>query len=443
MENKDLNLQVLAVSNVSKGVEIRILSRIGLIISVMPLVLAAREISLEEAVNTALEESITADQARLQKIQGGEALVEGFAGFLPRVSASTSSSSTSLDSLGSGSWSSQVSLAQPVVDATAIIGLVSGFNQNAMYRKQSVQTLSKLIVEVEKSYYNLAKRESLMRSAEKAYERAQESEKAVKKRFELGDASKADALSAEAATLSAQMQLTLAGGQLKDARTHLSDLMLGRYEESSLETEELADPEMPDSLPSTIVSDELLKDNPDLAVLKRQTRSSNISVWQAWAALLPSLSITAGKNFTQEGAIPDFSTWDDIPTGYGISISVPFIDIPSRAIGISRAHIARRQAHLAQSAQELTTKELLSTLLYTQDVAYKSFEFAKKSEALAREKYNLTIRSYELEASSIVELMQAQADLADAERALAEAKANYWSSRADLNYVLGRSLEAR
>jgi outer membrane protein TolC len=403
----------------------------------------AQKITLKEAVETALEESIPAEQARLQKVQGGEAMVEGFAGFLPRLSASTSSSSTSLDSLGTGSWSSQVSLAQPVVDATAIVGLVSGFNQNTMYRKESVQTLSKLVVDVEKSYYNLAKSEALISSAEKAYERAQESERVVKKRYEVGDAGKADKLQAEAAALSAQMQLTLARGQLKDAKTHLSDLMMGKYEESSLEAEELTDPEKPDSLPTTVVSNELLKNNPDLTVLKLQTRSSSINVWQAWAALLPSLSITAGKTFTQDGAIPDLNQWNDVPTGYGVSISIPFIDIPSRAIGISRAHIAQKQARLAQASTELSTKELLSTLLYTQEVSYQSYEYAQKSEDLAQENYNITIKSYELGASSIVELMQAQADLADAERALAEAKANYWSSRADLNYVLGRSLEVR
>ncbi len=403
----------------------------------------AQKITLKEAIETALKESISADQAKLEKVQGTEALVEGFAGFLPRLSASTSSSSTSLDSIGSGSWSSQVSVAQPVVDATAIIGLVSGINQNTMYRKESVQTLSKLVVDVEKSYYDLAKSEALVLSADKAYKRAEESERVVKKRFELGDAGKAEALQAEAATLSAQMQLTLAEGQLKDARTHLSDLMNGRYQESALEAEELAEPEKPDSLPTTVVSNELLKNNPDLEVLKFQTRSSSISVWNAWAAVLPSLSISAGKTFVQDGAIPDLAQWDDVPTGYGISISIPFIDIPSRAIAISRAHITRRQARLAQASQELTVKELLSTLLYTQKVSYQSFEFAKKSEDLARENYNITIKSYELGASSIVELMQAQADLAEAERSLSEAKANYWSSRADLNYVLGRSLEAR
>jgi outer membrane protein TolC len=57
--------------------------------------------------------------------------------------------------------------------------------------------------------------------------------------------------------------------------------------------------------------------------------------------------------------------------------------------------------------------------------------------------YRLNTRSYELGAVSFDELLRVDAELGQAERALVEAKAGYWASRAELNYELGTSVEER
>lgn len=400
------------------------------------------KLSLDEALSYALEHSLAKDEARIKKALGAQSLAEGVGGLLPRLSASSSTADSSLADLDDGLWSSRFSLSQPVVDATVIFGLIGGVHQNGVSRAQARQSIAKLVLDVQNAYYNLATSQALVASADGQHSRAKENLRIVAKRFELGGASRADKLRAEASLLSAEMELFSARTLLENNQRILSDLM-GFPRWRLIEADELPQAEEPYSLSSTVISTAVLARNPDFDVLLRQVKASDLTYLGAWASILPSLSLTASKNFVQEEVLPSFSDWDDVSTDYGLAISFPVADVKGKVLSINRARLERKNSRISLARQELGFRERLAALLATQTSSYKGWEVASKNVELSSEVYRLTARSYELGASSLADLLQVEAELVQAERALVQAKADYWSSRAELNYFLGISMEDR
>ncbi len=397
---------------------------------------------LVEAIEIALTRSIATEKARVERAQGTQSLAEGVVGVFPRLTASSSVSDTSLTELTDGMWTSQLNLSMPVVDATAIMGLVSGIQQNGLSRAESRQTMAKLVLDVQNSYYNLAKAQALLASVEGQYARAEENTRIAERRYQLGATARTDKLRSEANLLSAERELISARANVEAGQRNLANL-LGFEAWSALQVTDLPDAEKPDSLAATVVSAALLEQNPDFEVLRRQVQASDLAAWGAWAGLLPSLSFTAGKGFTQDGVIPDVSQWDDVPTSYGLSITFPFVNVTNQALMVNRARLARKQSRLNLARQELAFTEHLASLVSAQSSSFKGWEAASKSVELSREVYRLTARGYELGANSLADVLQVEAELIQADRALVESKALYWSSRAELNYFLGVSLEER
>ncbi len=368
---------------------------------------------------------------------------------LPRLSLSTSTGTSALDSLsGPGgaslsdlgeTWVTRFTLSQPVVDATTIFGLVGGFQQNGVSRAQSRQTMAALILDVQNAYYNLAASRALVSSAQRQHERAAENAKIVARRYQLGGASKADKLRAEAGFLSAEAEVLSSQVSLEANQRILCDLA-GMENWQLIGVDELPDARDPGSLPTTVISSALLERNPDLDVLHKQVRSSDLAYWGAWGALLPSLSFTAGKSFSQDEILPSFSEFTDAAPTYGLSVSFPIVDLKGRLLGISRARLNRKSSRLNLAQQELAFRQRLAMLLATQSSSYAGWEFASKNIEVSSEVYRLTSRSYELGASSLADLLAVQAELVQAERAQVQAKAKYWSARAELNYFLGNSI---
>ena len=397
-------------------------------------------LSLDDALAHALEHSLAVDEARVKRALGAQSMAEGVGGLLPRLTASSSTSDSSLADLGDGMWSSQFSLSQPVVDATAIFGIIGGVQQNGVSRAQARQSIAQLILDVQNAYYNLAASQALVASAEGQYTRAKENLRIVAKRFELGDASKADKLRAEASLLSAEMELFLARTSLENNQRILSDL-IGFTEWGNIETDELSAAQEPYLLPTTVISTAILAENPDFDVLRRQIRATDLTYWGAWASILPSLSLTASKSFVQEDVLPSVSDWEDVSPNYGLAISFPIADLKGKILSINRARLERKNSRVSLARQELSFRERLAALLATQSSSYKGWEVASKNVELSSEVYRLTVRSYELGAISLADLLEVEAELVQAERALVKAKADYWSSRAELNYFLGTSME--
>lgn len=356
------------------------------------------------------------------------------------MSASYATSGDSMRELGD-SWRFGFSLTQPVVDATVVFGVMRGLRENDYYRAKSGQTVANLILDVQSGYYDLARAQALVASAEGQYRRALENVKTVERRYELGEVSLADKLRAEADLLTKETDLLSARNGVEENQRAFSDL-IGLDGWEAIAVEELPPPEEPLELPTTVIAAALLEKNPDLAVLGMQVKAADVAYWGAWGNLVPALSFSYSRGTTY-GEVPTFPERGDSDTRYGLVVSFPIVAVAGRVLDISGARLDRKQSRLELAQAQLESRERLANLLATQELSYKGWESASKTAELSEEVYRLNARSYELGAVSFDDLLQVEAELSQAERALVQAKADYWSSRAELNYLLGTSVEER
>jgi outer membrane protein TolC len=377
--------------------------------------------------------------AGVERSQGKQALAEGVASALPDLSASYSTSGSTVAEVG-GTWRFGFSLTQPVVDATAVFGVLRGFREKDYYRAKSARTVADLILAVQSGYYDLARGQGLVASAERQSRRAAENLKIVTRRYELGEANLADRLRAEADLLTKETELMSARNGLEESQRGFSDL-IGLDGWEAVAVEELPPPEEPYELPTTAISAALLEKNPELTVLAMQVRASDVAYWSAWGDILPALSVSYSRGSTFGGTL--FPGEDNDETRYGVVVSLPVVDVVDRVLGVTGARLDRKQSRLELAQARLDARERVASLLARQELSFKEWESASKTAELSNEVYRLNARSYELGAVSFDELLQVDAELGQAERALVEAKAGYWASRAELNYELGTSVEER
>ncbi len=409
-------------------------------IALAPAQAASSTLSLADALATALQHSLKVELAGVERSQGKQALAEGVASALPDLSAAYSTSGTSFAELGD-TWRFGFSLTQPVVDATVVFDVMRGFRESDYYRAKSARTVADLLLAVQSGYYDLARGQALVASAEGQHRRAVGNLKIVARRYELGEANLADKLRAEADLLTKETELLSARNGVEENQRSFSDLIgLDRWE--AVEVEELPPPEEPYELPTTVISAAVLEKNPDLTVLRMQVKASDVAYWSAWGNLLPALafSYSHGSTFGGGSLFPGEERDD---TRYGVVVSLPVVDVVDRVLGVTGARLDRKQSRLELAQARLDARERLASLLATQELSHKEWESASKTVELSEEVYRLNVRSYELGAVSFDDLLQVEAELGQAERALIEAKAGYWSSRAELNYELGTSVEER
>ncbi|NIT36025.1 MAG: TolC family protein [candidate division Zixibacteria bacterium] len=400
---------------------------------------AASTLSLADALETALRDSLTAELAGVERSQGKQALAEGVASATPDLSAAYSTSGSSVAEVGS-TWRFGFSLTQPVVDATVVFDVMRGVREKDYYRAKSGQTFANLILDVQRGYYDLARAQALVASAEGQYRRALENVKTVERRYQLGEVSLADKLRAEADFLTKETDLLSARNGVEENQRAFSDL-IGLAGWEAIAVEELPPPEEPLELPTTVISAALLEKNPDLTVLGMQVGAADVAYWGAWGNLLPALSFSYSRGSTFGGAIFPGEARDE--KRYGVVVSLPVVDVTARVLGITGARLDRKQSRLELAQARLESRERVASLLATQELSYKGWESASKTVELNEEVYRLNARSYELGAVSFDDLLQVEAELTQAERALVQAKADYWSSRAELNYLLGTSVEEK
>ena len=398
---------------------------------------SASTLTLGDALATALQHSLTVKLAAVERAQGNQALAEGVAAALPELSAAYSTSGSSLGEVGD-TWRFGFSLSQPVVDATVVFDVMRGFREKDYYRATSARTAGALILDVQNGYYNLAQSQALVATAEGQYRRAAENGKLVDRRYALGEANLADKLRAEADVLSKESELLSARNGLEEGQRSFSDL-IGLDAWETLAVEVLPPPEEPYDLPTTAISEALLEENPELVVLTAQARAADVAYWRAWGALLPTLSASYSRGSTFGGSI--FPGEEGADVRYGLVVSFPVVDVAARALGVTGARLDREQSRLELAQSRLEQRRRLASLVAAQELSYKEWESAAKAVELHKEVYRLNARSYELGAVSFDDLLQVEADLTQAERTFVQSQADYWSSRAELNYVLGASVE--
>ena len=262
----------------------------------------------------------------------------------------------------------------------------------------------------------LRQRESLLKQAE-AY-------------YEAGIRAKIDVARAEANLYDARAQVSQAANDVRVARITLLNRMGVEGPADFLLSDSLAAETIPGTLPDWIA--EADGNRPELKSLRERERAAALGVRFARGGHLPTLAGTAGYGIAADE--PPFEQEYDV----GVTLRVPLF-----SGFLVREQVKEAEASLSSARHQLTDTRRL-VILQVEQAAYGVSEAAERIEARKKEReasdenLRLATARYEVGAGDIIEMIDAQVQMTQADTSTIDAQYDHSVSVATLLRAVGR-----
>jgi outer membrane protein TolC len=295
--------------------------------------------------------------------------------------------------------------------------------------------LQELTFLVEDRYFRLYAAEASVDAGEENLKDAKQSLDAARKNYEVGLKPKQDLLQAEANFRKAEFDLETAKATVEDARGSLARV-LGVQVSSNLEIDPPDFSRWRDYQGDSVTTriEEALKTRPDLLAAQANARGRAADIEVVWGEALPKLVARA------DGRINDVHGQREDEENYNLELA---IETPLFS--------GFRQYYLAQQARAETQKALEAARATEVGIAaevWKSFYGLQAAERKLRsaealvsaslESYRAVQKGYDNGANSLLDLVAAQRELANARNTLVGSKAELAISLAELAFTTGR-----
>ena len=319
--------------------------------------------------------------------------------------------------------------------------------QNMKLTKEDIQLAQEkarssrldLVNQVTKAYYAALLSQDSYKVMEKSYKTAKDNADLIKARFEVGSVSEYDKISADVQARSmnsnlvnaktgvtlSMLQLKVLMGVTADVDITIAD-SLKRYENSL-------------TLPGTSADEESLSDNSTLrqldmnmAILQRSRKILNTN-------FMPTLALQLqGQYLSYSNQDWNFINYKYSPAAtLAISLSVPIF----HASSWTKLKSNKLQIEQLEDTR-LNTKRQLSLAIesYKQNMASTIAQVESNREAVlqADKAVKISSKRYEIGGGTVYELNQSETAYTQTELTYAQSIYNYLTSRADLEYTLGR-----
>ncbi|MBV8134237.1 MAG: TolC family protein [Deltaproteobacteria bacterium] len=303
------------------------------------------------------------------------------------------------------------------------------------------RVMQNVVFGVQRSFYALAAAKAAVQAAQENVELARTDLEAVQQRLDLGLATQPALLLARERKAQSEFELENAKTLVNDARAALA-VAIGVPANQPLDVEPLQNQAVPKTLGQEV--DELIatgvRERPDLSAEVARLRQSEAEQARARADWFPVLGVSA--NYTQSNWWYNFQ-----------AAPVNFTSQPQYAAlvgfhwdlftGFRRLNDDRRtEADRAAQRQSVRSLELQTIAevwrsYYDFQTAVKRYEFAQALLAAAQEAYDDNIETYRQGLSTIVELLTADRDLANARFTMIQSTADVLTSSAAVANAVG------
>lgn len=402
----------------------------------------ARVVSLREAVDLALRNSPTAVAADVATDNAQVALRQTFGAFLPtfNLGSTYANSSNQRFDQATGQLVSQNYSAQ----ATGSFEIFSFGRRFAERRAAGARLESAIAQQTDQEFavaltttqlfYEVAANDELVRAAEQRLERARAQRDFAQVRLELGTVTRSDVLRAELELGNAELALLDAGV----ART-TSALRLGR--QVGIEGEVVADadalpmaaPRLPELGGLISLAEQVA---PPVVSAQAGVRDQEAQKWSALSRYAPSLRVSGGYDWFAFEFPPSNQSWS-----YRLSLTLPVFDGFAREATLWRNQAQRRLADARYRDAVLAARVEVEDAYRRIGAAEQRVRIAERGLELAREDLRVQEERYQLGAATIIDLQTSQVALADAENTWVLERQNLGVAVAQLEAVLGRSIE--
>jgi outer membrane protein TolC len=300
---------------------------------------------------------------------------------------------------------------------------------DAQYRSQRYNT----ILRTTELFYSAAAASDLVRVAGQRLERARQQQAAANTRLELGTVTRSDVLRAELEVGNAEVALLDAESDLR--RTGLE---LGR--QIGVEQQVAAEPAaLPDTAPALAPTEQLIAEATSTAPAVRAaastSRARRAERLAAYTPYLPTVRLSGGYDWFSFEWPPDQRSWS-----MRVTASLPVFNGFQRESALQRAGAAERLAEARERDVRLQARVLVESGVSEIASAARRVEIADRAVQLAQEDLRVIEERYGLGHATIIELQTSQVALADAEVAAVRSRQILGTAVAQLEAVLGRTI---
>lgn len=288
----------------------------------------------------------------------------------------------------------------------------------------------------ESDYYTVLADRELARVAAERVRRAEEQVAVARARVLSGAAVQTDSL---------QLLLELNRARVallrQEAALRVSRLELGRRvgldgpaDAAPLDT--LPAPELPITLDAAVGS--ALSQGPDYRIARATERAASAELLARRGAYLPRATLTASSGAFDAKFFPVAKT----RTVLTLTVSVPIWDNAQREIALSQARVNRDVAQAVRQDLERAARRDVAQAYDAYNTSRATAALAQDALVVARENYRVQETRYRSGATTILDLLDAQVGLSEAEAGLVQARYATRLALAGLEAILGQRLFA-
>ena len=391
-----------------------------------PVAANAKEWSLQDCINYALQNNISLQKTQIQKLSAEEDYLQSKAALLPSLSASTNQNInyTPWVSSGiSGDGYSKASIDKMYYNGTySLMGNYTIWNGN---KKQNQVKLNKLVSEaaqldsatqavklqeqIAQLYVQILYSTEAIKVNQESYKSSLENEERGKEMVNVGKMSKADLAQLTAQRAQDQYNVVQAENNVKNYKRQLKELL-------QITSEEAFDVAIPNTTDAMALADipalqgvyaAALDSRPELKTYQNQLEQNELSVKIAKAGKMPTISANAGVSTSTTSM--NSNGWanqikNNFNVGGGIGVSIPIFDNRQTKTAVNKACLKQQEILLNIKNEETTLYSTIENYWLQANTNQSQFKAAKVSTESAQTSYDLLSEQFKLGLKNIVEL---------------------------------------
>lgn len=422
----------------------------------------ARTISLQEAIDIALENNYQLKQAKNNLGLAEYNIKSEYADFLPSVNSSLSGSrnagqqfvqeTISFENITSQSISGNVSASIPLFNGFENINSLRASEQSKISDEESLnRAREQVIFSTASNYLGVLLDMELLEIRKENLQNSQEQLEQVQAQVEVGSRPTVDLYDQEAQVANQELLLTQQENALKYSKILLVRQLqidpLGQYEFSVPNIESNVEGQNFKTYSLSELIDQALLNRADLKSSIADIRTLEYQLKMAENNLYPSVSANAGistsysDQFSLLGDVVPFSDqfFDQrIRKSIGFSVSIPIFQNWDRMYSIQSSRVQLKNAELNLDNSRLQVIQEV-TQAYNDYTSYiKQLEASEKSRRASERAFETQQERYNVGSSTLIELSQAQANYVEAQSNYTQAMYNLIFQEKLLDYYLGK-----
>lgn len=410
----------------------------GIALTATPMGAQAKQWSLKDCINYALENNISIQKTQIKKASAQEDYLQSKAALLPSLSANTSQNVSYTPWVASGISSegyTKSSIDKVYYNGSySVIGNYTIWNGNKNRNQVKLNKLTTEAAAIDSAiqaqnlqeqiatlYIQICYSTEAIKVNKESYKSSVENEERGKEMVKIGKMSQADLAQLTAQRAQDEYNIVAAESNVKNYKRQLKELLQITNDDAfDVEIPTTTDAQALASIPAlNTVYAAALENRPEIKSYQNMIDQSNVSIDIAKAGKLPTISANAG--ISTNSTSMNKTAWgtqlkQNFNVGGGISVSIPIYDNRTTKTAINKANLQKQSSMLDMKDEQTKLYSTIENYWLQANTNQSQFKAAKVSTESAQTSYDLLSEQFKLGLKNIVELRTGKDNLLKAQQ---------------------------